>query len=380
MAIPSSGPISLTTIQTEFGGSAPTSLNEYYAGGAYVPAGTSGTYGAVPSSGQISLRNFYGTSNTFIAAPITTSQQQLNLRTWALANGWDGTSALSVAINSGVYIWSDNTTIAALTIAGSFPNGVTVINNGYIMGSGGKGGNWYFNSSSPTMYGQNGGPAIGLGAGLDTTAIVVNNSGAFIAGGGGGGSSGGFFNDAGNAGGGGGGAGGGAGGDVDIDLPGLRYYGGAGGAIGAAGQNGVIPPPGMNDSCSPGGGGGRILPGVGGIGGYGSNDPFNRTNGYGRGGGAGGGGGIGSFVDVYPPALVGNGGTGGNGGNAGGSAVIYADGGSGGGGGGWGAAGGPGKSAGGGTVNRFGQGGKAVALNGFLASISGLGTIYGAIS
>ena len=62
MAIPSSGAISLSTIQTEFGGSNPISLNEYYAGGTYVPAGTSGTYGAVPSSGTISIQNFYGTS------------------------------------------------------------------------------------------------------------------------------------------------------------------------------------------------------------------------------------------------------------------------------------------------------------------------------
>ncbi len=63
MALPSSGPLSLANIQTEFGGSNPISLSEYYAGGGRVPAGTSGTYGAVPSSGTISIRNFYGTSN-----------------------------------------------------------------------------------------------------------------------------------------------------------------------------------------------------------------------------------------------------------------------------------------------------------------------------
>jgi len=62
MAIPSSGPLTLGDIQTEFGGSNPISLSEYYAGGSYVPAGTTGTYGAVPSSGEISIRNFYGTS------------------------------------------------------------------------------------------------------------------------------------------------------------------------------------------------------------------------------------------------------------------------------------------------------------------------------
>jgi len=63
MALPTSGPLSLTDIQTEFGGSNPISLSEYYAGGGLVPPGTTGTYGAVPSSGQISIQNFYGTSN-----------------------------------------------------------------------------------------------------------------------------------------------------------------------------------------------------------------------------------------------------------------------------------------------------------------------------
>lgn len=62
MAIPSSGPISLTTLQTEFGGANPIGLNEYYAGGGLVAAGTTGTFGPVPSSGTISLQNFYGTT------------------------------------------------------------------------------------------------------------------------------------------------------------------------------------------------------------------------------------------------------------------------------------------------------------------------------
>jgi hypothetical protein len=62
MPLPSSGPLSLSDIQGEFGGSNPISLSEYYAGGGLVPAGTTGTYGAVPSSGAISIQNFYGTS------------------------------------------------------------------------------------------------------------------------------------------------------------------------------------------------------------------------------------------------------------------------------------------------------------------------------
>lgn len=62
MPLPSSGPLSLNDIQTEFGGTNPISLNEYYAGGGRVPAGATGTFGPVPSSGAISVQNFYGTS------------------------------------------------------------------------------------------------------------------------------------------------------------------------------------------------------------------------------------------------------------------------------------------------------------------------------
>jgi hypothetical protein len=62
MTLPASGPLAFTDIQTEFGGTNPIALNEYYAGGTYVPAGTTGTYGAVPSSGQIGVQNFYGTT------------------------------------------------------------------------------------------------------------------------------------------------------------------------------------------------------------------------------------------------------------------------------------------------------------------------------
>ena len=62
MTLPTSGPLTFANIQTEFGGSNPIGLNEYYAGGSYVASGTTGTYGAVPSSGQIGVQNFYGTS------------------------------------------------------------------------------------------------------------------------------------------------------------------------------------------------------------------------------------------------------------------------------------------------------------------------------
>jgi len=74
MALPSSGPLTFADIQTEFGGSNPIGLNEYYAGGGLVPAGTSGTYGAVPSSGTISVQNFYGTQSLIPRGVIATGR------------------------------------------------------------------------------------------------------------------------------------------------------------------------------------------------------------------------------------------------------------------------------------------------------------------
>lgn len=57
MALQASGAISLQNIATEFGGSQPHSLSEYYRGGGLVPS----TVSAVPASGAISLSQFYGT-------------------------------------------------------------------------------------------------------------------------------------------------------------------------------------------------------------------------------------------------------------------------------------------------------------------------------
>ena len=62
MTLPSSGNISLNSIKTEFGGGASVPINSYYAGGTYVPTGTTGINGAIPSSGQINLAIFYGAS------------------------------------------------------------------------------------------------------------------------------------------------------------------------------------------------------------------------------------------------------------------------------------------------------------------------------
>ena len=69
MALQTSGAISLTQVQAEFGGSYPASMSEYYQGGAYVPTtvsfGKSSTINStIPASGGISMSNFYGGRNS----------------------------------------------------------------------------------------------------------------------------------------------------------------------------------------------------------------------------------------------------------------------------------------------------------------------------
>ena len=105
MTIKTSGDLSISDIVAEFGGSSPHSLSEYYAGGSYVYSGATGTNGAIPSSGAISLSNFYGAVKRQTLT-ITSNQTDLNLRTWAVANGWDEVSQLEVVVDSGVYIIS----------------------------------------------------------------------------------------------------------------------------------------------------------------------------------------------------------------------------------------------------------------------------------
>ena len=76
MALAPNPPICLTDLRTEFGDAngGNVCLTEYYAGGPNVPAGTTGTNGAIPSSGTICLTDFPGSSNT-------------SLNTWPLGAG-----------------------------------------------------------------------------------------------------------------------------------------------------------------------------------------------------------------------------------------------------------------------------------------------------
>ena len=57
MAVPSTN-VGLSNIQTEFGGSNPIAISEYYLGGPLVSPGTPAPNGPIPASGQIAIGQF----------------------------------------------------------------------------------------------------------------------------------------------------------------------------------------------------------------------------------------------------------------------------------------------------------------------------------
>lgn len=209
-------------------------------------------------SGAITLDDLRGKSNRFLLT-ISANQTDLNLRNYALANGWDGDIGIDITVGSGVVIGGSTAgdSTAALTVDGVWPNGVKLINNGTIAGKGGSGGATSGNA------GQKGGRAI-----TASVAVDIDNQGIIGGGGGGGGAGASYtatyrvqttennFGDRTATGtGGAGGVGAGPSASATSGLSGVTvtntdntYYsvsatgctGGSGGALGSTGQSGTL--------------------------------------------------------------------------------------------------------------------------------------------
>jgi hypothetical protein len=146
--------------------------------------------------GEISMINSYGkTAGGFagfvFTATIAANTANYNLKTAAIAAGWDQVLPLSatITINAGVYVYSVSTGSYAFDTGATFPTGtiLTLINNGIILGMGGAGamgGGWLPNAAtSPPGSGVGGGgPALRA-----QYAISITNNGDIAGGGGGGG-------------------------------------------------------------------------------------------------------------------------------------------------------------------------------------------------
>jgi hypothetical protein len=234
MTLPSSpDAISLSQVNTELGlsASALISMND---------AAVRTLFGV--ASGQISMSQGYGKANQF-AFTISSNQTNANLRTLAVNAGWNQSSKVVATISTTTTISSNSTGTPGLTVDGSFPGGVDLINNGFIIGMGGAGGAG--GSFGNGFAGAGGGLALSV-----SVAVTVTNNGTI--GGGGGGGGGGqsavlinpfviIFNYYGGGGGGGGRTGttnssGGAGGDPGPgETPGVAGGAGTSGGAGAGG-------------------------------------------------------------------------------------------------------------------------------------------------
>jgi hypothetical protein len=269
MTLPASGPISLNNVNVELGLSGTTTISMNQA--------TVRTLFAVPS-GAISMSDGYGKSNQF-AFTISSNQTDANLRTLALNAGWPGVSKVIATLGSGVQISSTSTAIPALTINGSFPNGIEFINNGVIVGRGGAGGGGAIDPSGTfaTAFAGSGGAG---GTGLSVSvAVTINNASGTISGGGGGG---------------------GGGGLKSANDPPENAPGGGGGGGNGFGTGGVINPPFPFGSPVAGSAGGQLGGGAGGTG-----SPGTGPNGEGGTGGSFAGSGSTGGPGEYPAGAPG---------------------------------------------------------------------------
>lgn len=181
---------------------------------------------------QMAVLLMSGSSTFTFNQTISEDTKNYNLRSAALAGGWDGIEPLNatVTVNSGIYVGATGTGLYGFDTGTPFPDGSTLalVNNGFIVGAGGGGG------ASPSGAGKAGGPAMRALA-----AISITNNGT-IGGGGGGGGAGPIFGGGGGQGYSGGGAGGGAGAGTKTAPGAGGSGGGSGGVLGAGGVAGSV--------------------------------------------------------------------------------------------------------------------------------------------
>lgn len=245
MTLNASGPISLggatagQSVNLEIGQAATAQVSFNTTAVRTLTATNASTALAMPTG-------FYGKSLGFtFNATISANTSNYNLRSAAVAAGWNQTVPLNatVTINSGVFVSSTSTSTRAFDTGATFPSGtaLALINNGTILGRGGNGGNGGGvdgnGNSYPPTGGGGGGPAF-----IAQYAITLTNNGTIGGGGAGGGGGNGYIQPSGpqldyGGGGGGGGRGVSSGGAGGTSLGGARngQAGGSGTLTGAGG-------------------------------------------------------------------------------------------------------------------------------------------------
>jgi hypothetical protein len=190
MALQGSGAISLLNLATEFGGTAPHSMSEYYLGGGLVSSNNTG----VPTSGAISLSDFYN-ATAAIVLDITSNTSNYNVLTAATAAGYNAatdTTPIIVNVAAGVDITatSGNPGIATGSLNAASDVTINVAATATVCGfDGAQGANGGIDTAGSA--GGNGTDAILFAITSGTGTYAVVNSGTVGGGSGGGGGAGG---------------------------------------------------------------------------------------------------------------------------------------------------------------------------------------------
>ena len=173
MALQSSGAISLNDIATEFGGSTPHSLSEYYRDGGLVTSNNT----SVPTSGTISIGNFYGAADLITE---TASNNQTNIvLSSVFGSNWAANTAKRYHVPSGVNLGGTNT--HAVHANSGMGGTLEILVNGTITGYGGDGAGTHTNGGTVTQSGfsyianNNAGNGYDGGDGGNAIKIDVSN-------------------------------------------------------------------------------------------------------------------------------------------------------------------------------------------------------------
>ena len=179
MALQSSGAISLNDIATEFGGTTPHAISEYYRDGGLVPSNNT----TVPTSGAIDFADFYDTVSA-IVLNITGNTSNYNILTAATAAGYTaGTDTTPIIVNvaTGVTVSASSAPAmrtGALNAASNLT--INVASGAAITGFTGS-------TGGTSSAGGAGGDGILFEISSGTGTYLVDNDGTTSGGGGGGG-------------------------------------------------------------------------------------------------------------------------------------------------------------------------------------------------
>ena len=230
MAMPASGALSFSAIQTEFGGSNPIGLSEYYRNGSYVGGGAPN----VPTSGAIALNTFYSAEAATVIN-ITSNTSNYNILTQATAAGYDAaadTTPIIVNVASGVTVSASGTyamRTGVLNASSSLTVNITGSIDGYTGATAASGAGAAGSVGGDALYWETNGTAV-------VNVLSGSNLRSGGGGGGGGGQAGGGYSQQGKS----------------NECIGTIYYGsiGAAGAAGGFGEAGAAGGEGTNSAST----------------------------------------------------------------------------------------------------------------------------------